>query len=347
MSTNEGYFCQKDELAMGSPPAPLLANIWLFKHEPLLRDDAKLFERYMDDVIRSIQQKRVEQKLVEINQMHPKLKFTMEVEEEGQIPFLDMLLVRTGGVVSSTWYCKPTDTGLVMNFHAIAPMRYKKSVISGFVYRIHRACSSWSNFHDSLEKAKSILEKNQYPPQIYNLIIENTIEKLYIVSEPAVQQENDQPVNTQQCHRIVLQYRGPVTDKFVKRLKDSGAPVQAVMTLQKLRSYMPSLKVAVTKLLKSRVVYKLSCPRCSACYVSRTSRHLLTRFNEHRTKKTQPVLKHFKECGLGKPTDIEILASASRGELQLATLEALYIREVKPALNTKDEFREHELTVKI
>ena len=45
------------------------------------------------------------------------------------------------GKLSSAWYFKPTDTGLIMNYHALAPKRYKRSVISGFVYRIYRACS--------------------------------------------------------------------------------------------------------------------------------------------------------------------------------------------------------------
>ena len=54
MSTHDGYYIQKDGLAMGSPPAPLLANIWLANMEDVMRGDAKLFGRYMDDVIRSI-----------------------------------------------------------------------------------------------------------------------------------------------------------------------------------------------------------------------------------------------------------------------------------------------------
>ena len=46
MSTCDGYYIQNDGLAMGSPPAPCLANIWLFKREPEIEDDAKLFEPY-------------------------------------------------------------------------------------------------------------------------------------------------------------------------------------------------------------------------------------------------------------------------------------------------------------
>ena len=99
-------------------------------------------------------------KLLQINNLHPSLSFTIETEKEGQIPFLDMKIIRNACKLSSTWYCKPTDTGLIMNFHALAPLRYKKSVVCGFVHRIYRACSTWENFHTSLEKAIKILRDN-------------------------------------------------------------------------------------------------------------------------------------------------------------------------------------------
>ena len=89
-----------------------------------------------------------------------------------------MMIINNNGHLTSTWYNKPTDTGLIINFHALAPKKYKWSVVSGFVYRIHRACSNWEHFHTSLEKAKRILERNQYPPDFYEPIIEN------IVGEP-------------------------------------------------------------------------------------------------------------------------------------------------------------------
>ena len=206
----------------------------------------------------------------------------MEVEADGKIPFLDMKLRRSedGGLrrsedggLSSTWFCKPTDTGLVMNFHALAPKRYKESVVSGFVHRIFRACSSWNNFQDGLERVKSILEKNQYPPQFYNSVIQNTKEKLLSsasTTKPIVEETNLPK------HRVILQYRGSITDQFVKRLNDCDGPVQTVLTLRKLRSSMPSLKCEVPYMLKSRVIYKLTCPHCQACYVGRTCRHLHT-----------------------------------------------------------------------
>ena len=56
MLTHDGPYRQIDGLAMGSQPAPPLSNIWFSKYEPNIRDDAKPFERYMDDILRTIKQ---------------------------------------------------------------------------------------------------------------------------------------------------------------------------------------------------------------------------------------------------------------------------------------------------
>ena len=149
----------------------------------LLKDSATLNARYMDDILRNIERTRIEQKLLEINSLHPSLKFTIEQEQDMSLPFLDMKIARSNGKVSSTWYTKPTDTGLTMNFHAVAPTKYKKSVVSGFVHRVYRACSSWKDFHISLTKAKEILENNQYPRNFYEPIIERTIRKIVEVKD--------------------------------------------------------------------------------------------------------------------------------------------------------------------
>ena len=49
---------------------PQLANIWLANKEAQIKDDAKLFERYMDDIIRTIKAEDIDGKLTEINNLH-------------------------------------------------------------------------------------------------------------------------------------------------------------------------------------------------------------------------------------------------------------------------------------
>ena len=152
---------------MGSAPAPFLANGWLSQYDPIIKGEAKLYFRYMDDIIREINTENIDSKLLEINSLHPSLKFTMETEIDCSLPFLDMKIIRKDCELSTTWYTKPTDTGLIMNFHAFAPQKYKISVVAGFVHRIYRACSTWINFHTSLEKAKTILTQiNNLSPSL-------------------------------------------------------------------------------------------------------------------------------------------------------------------------------------
>ena len=127
---------------MGSPTSPCFANGWLSKFDDKVKGNAKLFSSYIDDILREIKESEIEEKLQQINNYHPNLKFTIEREEEASLPFLDMRITREGGRLTSSWYTKPTDTGLTMNYHALAPRKYKKSVVSGIVHRIFNACSS-------------------------------------------------------------------------------------------------------------------------------------------------------------------------------------------------------------
>ena len=279
-----------------------------------------------------------------------------------------MKIVNTDGRLTSTWYTKPTDTGLIMNFHSLAPKKYKRSVLSGFVHRIFRACSSWSLFHQSLKKVKTILETNQYPSSFYEPIVNDTLSRLVNPNGiPIVDEVNDlstsgevdnedsddidlamfmQHMEDKDKFMLFVQYRGKCTEECAQALHKINAPCRIVMTLRKLKTVLPSLKHPVEKMMKSNVVYKIKCPRCNSCYVGQTSRQLQRRFTEHLTKKG-PVKTHMAECKISlDQNNVEILGSTTRGEDHLLTLEALFQHELKPSMNTKDEYKSRTLTIK-
>ena len=135
--------------------------------------------------------------------------------------------------------------------------------------------------------------------------------------------------------------------QLAQALHKCQAPCSVVMTLRKLKTVTPSLKPPVDKLLKSRVIYKITCPRCDACYVGQTSRHLKTRFSEHKNN-SGPVKKHFAQCDIPLTNEcVDILNSTTKSEDHLLTLEALYIKELQPSLNTKDEYRQRILKIRL
>ena len=98
-----------------------------------------------------------------------------------------------------------------------------------------------------------------------------------------------------------------------------------------------SAKDAISKLSRSRVVYKFSCAGCSACYVGETNRHLATRVREHITSdKNSHIFQHINGSEACRSLCLEdcfsILCTASTS-FQLKIKEALHIGWEKPSLN--------------
>ena len=74
---------------------------------------------------------------------------------------------------------------------------------------------------------------------------------------------------------------GKITEEYVRALHKLNGPCKSILTLRKLKTILLTLKVQVDKECRSRIVYKVSCPRCQAFYVGQTDRHYLVRFREH------------------------------------------------------------------
>ena len=116
------------------------------------------------------------------------------------------------------------------------------------------------------------------------------------------------------------------------------------MTLNKTKNAISILKASVPCALKSNVVYQITCPQCKLSYVGQTARHLQQRFREHTGNKGL-IKNHFSTCGVEPTFNNTKILGYAKG-VKLLTLEALFISEIKPALNTKDEFKSRELKLK-
>ena len=54
--------------------------------------------------------------LQELNNVHPSLSFTFELELDGSIPFPGTILTRCAGTLTTEVYRKPTDTEELLHF---------------------------------------------------------------------------------------------------------------------------------------------------------------------------------------------------------------------------------------
>ena len=127
-----------------------------------------------------------------------------------------------------------SNCGLTLNYHAVAPKKYKRSVVRSFVYRVYNSCSTWQNFDLGLEKAVEILKDNQYPPEFYDPIINETLEHIITKRKKAEKPCFNEEVTGKGL--FYIQYRGPETSKYVTHLIKSGALIIPIYTTRKLRN---------------------------------------------------------------------------------------------------------------
>ena len=257
-----------------------------------------------------------------------------------------MLLIHIGNHICSTWFTKATDTGLMINFHALAPNKFKRSMIVGMVHRIYKACSHWQYITESLTKAKAMLKANQYPEEYIERTISETLTNI-IEKQNKEQDQNKDEEKKKEDILFFVNFRGKITEEYCKQLKKicfdkespaANIPIKIIMTTRKLKTVLPSLKPPVDKVLKSDVVYKITCSLCKQSYVGKTERHLTTRFREHILREG-PMKTHAEGCGEELNDNNITVEKEVRERSKLATYEALYIKIINPEINTKDEFR--------
>ena len=93
---NGSFYDQIDGVAMGSPPAPVLANLFMGHHEKLWLGNFQgseilFYRRYVDDTFGLFHSERDAIIFFEyINSRQPHIRFTMEKEVHHKLPFFNM-----------------------------------------------------------------------------------------------------------------------------------------------------------------------------------------------------------------------------------------------------------------
>ncbi|XP_063390073.1 uncharacterized protein LOC134675675 [Cydia fagiglandana] len=161
------HYLQIDGVAMGSPVAPVLANIWMEHIEASINLQpwaVKLWKRYVDDVFCIMKggKQEVEQLLRYLNSIHPKTKFTYELESQRSLPFLDVKVIgRVDGTLTHTVYRKPTHTDRYLNALSHHHPRHLQSVVTSLVNRAHDLCDP-EYLESEMSHIQEVLRRNGY-----------------------------------------------------------------------------------------------------------------------------------------------------------------------------------------
>ena len=186
---------------------------------------------------------------------------------------------------------------------------------------------------------------NQYPESCSSRLASHALEKIIREGKNKKNMaEKKKPCDysNDSSPMLMVQYRGKHSQTLAKKVRDI-TNAQIIITTRKMKTCTPSPKSSFSSQLKSKVVYRLECCRCKSSYFGQTVRHLTTRIEEHRKEDT-PVGQHIRQCGSEIKWKIIDQASSS---IKVLILEALHIRKERPVINTRDEFRGRELTLRL
>ena len=101
-----------------------------------------LWKRYLDDVLAIIPKNKIDSHLNFIKSLNPSIQFTVDIEQNSRLPFLDLLIVRApSGNLSFSIYRKPTHANNYPKFNSNNPMGHKKAVAKSLFDRAKKLCS--------------------------------------------------------------------------------------------------------------------------------------------------------------------------------------------------------------
>ncbi|BHF57186.1 hypothetical protein SprV_0100012900 [Sparganum proliferum] len=254
---------------MGSPLSGFIAEAVLQKLESLVftTHRPKFWTRYVDDTFVIIKREMIEEFHSVLNSVFPDIQFTMEAENDNQLPFLDVLVHRKpNGHIKTTVYRKATNTRQILSYHSKHPLCHKRSCVRTLYSRAETHCSEPDDRRTELRYLQRLFMANGYP--------RNFIERSR-QSKPGQNRVTEQPKVWR-----ALPYIDGVSEAVSRLLRPLGIGI-AHRPDSTIRHLVMRPKAPLPRGETTNVIYRVQCNSCEANYVGETGKRLQTRVNEH------------------------------------------------------------------
>ena len=233
---------------------------------------------------------KVDQLTEHLNQVDTtgNIKFTHEQESEGQIPFLDTLIVKKDdGSVKLLVYRKKTHTDQYLNFQSHHPLHHKLGVVRTLLDRMDKVVTEEEDRKVEEDKIKKALKQCGYPEWTVNKVKTDKVNKQ---AKPKPRKEKNKATTRRTL--VTVPYIQGLTEKL-QRIYHSHQISTAVRPHTSLRKMLvhPKDKIDIDNV--TGCVYEIPCHNCEKTYIGETGRLFGTRKKEHQDETERMSEKKF------------------------------------------------------
>ena len=289
------HYEQLDGVAMGSPVSPVIADIFMEDLEDKIFEMKispdfglpRLWSRFVDDVIAVIRKIDGQALLNHLNRQHPRFQFTMEEEEGGSLPFMDVRFTRReDGTLIRQIYQKPTHTKRYIQFDSHHPASVKSGVIQGLTDRAMKVCSGIVERNQELQRIENVMVENGYPRKFTQKAISRQLKRGAVNAKRADSKDKGTTFEEPEASVPKIQtVRIPFVDGLsqeVRRLARK-ADVRCAFYQPDTLRHLYQAKDRLPTETKTHAVYSVKCKTCDMEYVGETQRALKVRKKNTKT----------------------------------------------------------------
>ena len=281
-SYEDAIYERTDGTAMWSPLSSALANIFMEDFEntaiATFHLQPKFWKRYVDDtfVIWPHNNSSLQEFLSHINGLHDRIKFTMEIENNNSIAFLDVLVSKNNSRLTTTVYRKPTHTDRYLNYRSNHHPLIKSGIIKCLRNRALNVCSE-GNFPSELNRLYNVFRANGYSSsRVNNSLKPSRLKRNEDASTPPC----DLLTKTDRKRTLVLPYVKGLSEDIGRACRFLNITT-AFSSKYTLRRSLSWVKIPTPQEEKIGVIYRIPC-ECGTIYIGKTGRTLKTRIAEHK-----------------------------------------------------------------
>ena len=286
---NSQLYVQVDGLAIGASSSVFLAEIFMMRLErkalTTFASPPDIWFRYVDDTFTIMERDFIQAFLDHLNNQHQRIQFTIELEEDNQLPFLDTLVcVENDRTISTKIYRKKTHTNQYLHFNSNHHTRQKVGIVSTLKKRLELVTKE-----EDKKEEESFLEDAfgacGYPDWV-------TKRK---------RKENKEKEKHQYAGRVSMPYTKGLSERISREMKKHNISVIHKPTATLKNILCSKAKDRLDPMDKPGALYHIKCSAHNVDYVGETGKQTKQRMYQHRViphkdfKKSHSLIEPPKE----------------------------------------------------